>query len=69
MAKLRFATVQRSFLDAGEGGMMVTARHVYEGYLDALHSCLQSFCRLGDMPFDPAQRLMDLDADPTYTGL
>ena len=25
------------FLDAGEGVMMVTACHVYEGYLDALH--------------------------------
>ncbi len=53
------------FLDAGEGVLMVTARHVYEGYLDALHSYPQSICQLGDMPFDPAERLIDLGAEPT----
>lgn len=53
------------FLDAGEGVMMATARHVYEGYLDALRSYPQAICQLGDLPFDPAERLIDLGADPT----
>ena len=53
------------FLNAGEGVMMATARHVYEGYLEVRDSYPESHCQLGDMPFDPVERLIDFSADST----
>lgn len=56
------------FLDAGEGVIAVTAAHVYRGYLDAKERCPQTYCQLGNMRFDPEDRLIacqqDADREP-----
>ncbi len=51
------------FLDAGEGPFLVTADHVFQGYLDAKQACPSSYCQLWNMRFDPTDRLIDRCSD------
>ena len=48
------------FLDAGEGLFAVTARHVYQAYCVAKNDFQETTCQLGDLPFDPIERLLSL---------
>lgn len=45
------------FLDAGRGPFAVTARHVYQ-------ACRGADCRLGNLPFDPEDRLISQHEHP-----
>lgn len=51
-------------LDCGEGPFLVTANHVYEGFLAALEQHSDTVCMVGDMRFDPVSRI--IARDPAY---
>ena len=47
------------FLNCGGTSFAVTADHVYRAYLGARQAAPQIVCRIGNMNFDPANRLID----------
>lgn len=51
-------------LDCGAGPFMVTANHVYQGFLAARHQHPDAVCILGEMRFDLANRC--IASDPAY---
>ena len=48
-------------LDCGEGPFLVTANHVFRGFLAAKEAHPDAVCMLGDLRFDPASRLIGSD--------
>lgn len=53
-----FANGTAFILDCGQGPFLVTAAHVYEGYLDAREKHPTLHCQLGMMEFRPEERLI-----------
>ena len=50
------------FLDCGEGPFGVTADHVLRRFLERKRTEPELLCRIADLPFAPADRLIDRDA-------
>jgi hypothetical protein len=48
------------FLDIGGRLLLVTAAHVYEGYLAAKRKARRILCHVGNVEFDPERRLVGL---------
>ena len=51
-------------LDCGQGSFLVTAGHVYTGYLAERRAARRIICQIGDLEFRPEERLIDLQERP-----
>ena len=58
--RIRLRNGTMFFLDAREGPFAVTARHVYQGHCVAKNDFPETTCQLGNLPFDPEERLISL---------
>ncbi|MBI3915536.1 MAG: hypothetical protein HY322_00825 [Betaproteobacteria bacterium] len=51
-------------LDCGQGPFLVTAGHVYTGYLAQRDSAKRNICQIGNLEFHAEDRLIDLQKRP-----
>lgn len=51
-------------LDCGQGPFIVTAGHVYTGYMTQRDAARRIVCQIGDLEFHPEERLIDFQDPP-----